>query len=60
MKPKKLALQGQPKKVKTVLEDSYRNVFAPPPNVNLAPTRQPSAYRPVRTVTTYGAYEKPV
>ena len=60
MKPKKVVPQDRPKKVKTALEDSYRNVFVPPSNLNLTPTRQPSAYREVRTVTTYGAYEKPV
>jgi len=60
MKPKKTAQQNQTKKVKTVLEDSYRNTFEPPTNVNLVPTRQPSMYKTVSTVTTYGAYEKPV
>ncbi len=52
-----------PKQGKTSVEDQYREVFGD--NDEAQPEQptffhQPSPYKQIRTVTTYGAYEDPV
>ena len=52
-----------PKKEKASAEDQYREAFGDYDETQPEqPTffNQPSPYRQVRTVTTYGAYEDPV